>query len=494
MTLETRCATVPGSPLGREDTDELGAAFGGVRANRIARNAVTSDGVVKAARNPVAMRTYTDTYGVSLKAAKTVTNQRQSGRCWLFSTLNVMRAQVMSKLDVDDFELSQAFGMFYDKLEKANSFLEYVTQTAGLPWEDRAVAYLMDNAASDGGEWSFAANLVEKWGAVPKDAMPETACSKNSAQMNDVLARMLRRDAVRLRRLLSQGAGTDEVAGARRSMMQDVHRVLCSCLGEPPRTFDLKVEVGKRAQVDERLLTSVEPKKDPGDDKGGDKPVPGRRILRDRGITPREFVERYADFRIDDYVELISIPGGGREFGRAYGLRWMDTVMGGRPLRFLNVPMERLEDSAVASLRAGEPLYMACDVRQEFGRGLEDFPGVLATDTIDCEGLFDVELDMTRAEMYDSHESALTHAMTFQGVELGDDGRPRAWRVENSWGKDACKDGYLVMSGAWFRTYGGDVVIRRKHVAADLLELWDTAPAQVQDPWGGLGRAVGRIG
>ena len=476
---------VPGAALEVERVDALTEAFGQDRANRVARNAVTSADVHKAARNPVTMRAYRDTFGVSLKAAKTVTNQRRSGRCWLFSTLNVLRARAMRTLDVDDFEFSQAYGMFYDKLEKANSYLSYVVETADRPWDDRAVQFLMDyTAAADGGEWQFGANLVDKWGAVPKDAMPETACTKNSTQMDATLDRLLHKDAVELRRLVAAREDATGIAAAREAMLADVHRVLATCLGEPPLTFDFELEVGANAQVDANKLEAALPARE-GDDK---KP---RRILRERGITPREFVERYTGFDGNDYVELSSVPGVGLAFGHAYGVRWFDSVLGGRPLRFLNMEPEVLENAAVASLKAGVPLYMACDVAQEFGRTLDDFPGVLALDTMDRESLFGVELGMTRREMCEARETRLTHAMTFQGVELGQDGRPGAWRVENSWGKEACKDGYLVMSAEWFRLYGGDVVVERRFVPAEVLELWDSAPLEMTEPWGGLAYAMG---
>ena len=480
---------IAGTALAPEVVDALTEAFGSDRANAIARNATTSMGVNKAARNPVAMRAYTDTFGVSLKAAKTVTNQRRSGRCWLFATLNVLRARAMERLDVEDFEFSQAFGMFYDKLEKANAFLGNVVETAGLAWDDRTVEYLLEwgTAEQDGGEFAFAANLVAKWGAVPKAAMPETASSKDSSQMNATLGRMLRRDAVELRRLVASGEDESGVAAAREAMLADVHRVLCACLGEPPATFDVELSVGPKAKLGEGAEDKLEaalPAR-PGDD---EKP---RRILRDRGVTPREFVERYVGFDPADYVELVHVPAAGLEEGHAYGVRWLGTVVGGTPMRLLNVGAKTVEDAAVASLKAGVPCYMACDVMQEFGRNLDDFPGTLALDAIDREGLFGVELGMGRADMLDARETCFTHAMTFQGVELDADGRPAAWRVENSWGKDSCKDGYLIMSGDWHRLYGGDVVVERRFVDKATLKLWDTAPLEYTEPWGVLAAAMG---
>jgi bleomycin hydrolase len=439
--------------------------------------------VMKAARDQSTLRTYHDTYGVSLKTAKTVTNQRHSGRCWMFSTMNVARSEAMRRLDVDDFEFSQVFGMFYDKLEKANVFLENIIATAERPVDDRVVSLLLDSPVPDGGEWRFCANLITKWGLVPKADMPETACSKDSTQMNGHLSRLLRRDALTLRRAAADGEGVEGLRGRKVAMMADVHRVLCCCLGEPPATIDLEVEVGPHADVPAEKVSAQLPKDDDADDKP-------RRVLRDAKITPRQMVERYVGFDAADYVELISVPGDTRPFGHAFGVRWFDTVEGGRPCRFLNEPIEVLEDAAVASLEAGHPLYMGCDVGQCFPRHTEDFPGVIALDGMDVEGLFDVQLDMDKADMYDMRESSMTHAMTFQGVEVGDDGRPAAWRVENSWGKESCKDGYIVMSGDWFRLYGGNVVVRREFVPDDVLHAWDTAKLEMLEPWTPLAMAV----
>lgn len=455
------------------------------RANRIARNSVTSMDVMAAARNPVAMRTYADTYGVSVRAPKTVTNQRQSGRCWLFATLNTLRPQICSTLDVDDFEFSQAYNMFYDKLEKANSFLVNIIATADRPFDDRAVTMLLEGPAPDGGEWRYAANLIEKWGLVPKGVMPETACTKDTKQMNQYLFRLLRRDAAILRTAAADGETPAQLDERRVHMMEDVHHMLCTCLGEPPVSFDFECAVGEHAQVcAEKLAVQVNGPERAGEDA---KPV---RILRENGITPQEFQERYVGFKADDYVDLISCPGDTRPFERAVGIRWMDTVVGAPGMRMLNMPPEILEHAAIASLKAGRGCYMACDVAQEFARHIEDFPGVLALDTIDAEGLFGVDLDMEKATMYDMRESRMTHAMTFQGVELDKDGSPKAWRIENSWGKDACKDGYLIMSADWYRLYGGEVVVRREFVDEHTLKLWDTLPTEMCDPWSAVASAV----
>lgn len=485
---------------------EQGGTFGTERANRVARNAVTSMNVMAAARDYTRMRTYHDTYGVSIKRVGEVTNQRQSGRCWMFSAFNVARAATMDLLDVDSFEFSQAFGMFYDKLEKANAMLDQVIALADRPENDRKLDHVLEWGMSDGGYYFEAMDLIAKWGLVPKDAMPETACSKSSAEMDAQLNRLLRRAAADIRRAHRAGAGAGELAAKKASYMADVYRMLAVCLGEPPVTFDLEVKVGKKAKVDAAKLTPILPEDTPGEgcagdggaDEGGAKAAgakdadkDARMLLRDANITPREFAERYVPFDPNDYVQLVCMPGASRPWKTAWHVLLEEPMVGGTPNRFLNMPQEVLEQAAIASLKAGVPVGMDADVMQEFPRHIEDFPGVLATDGLDLEGLFGMDLRMSREDMLDVRETSLTHAMTFQGVELDDAGEPVAWRVENSWGKDACKDGYLYMSAEWFRTYGGAVTVMRRFVPEDVLELWDKAEAVDVEPWDSVAAALG---
>ena len=482
-------ATAPGA-LCADWAREQSESFSKDRTNRVARNAVTADGIMAAARDISRMRTYHDTYGISRPKTGDVTNQRQSGRCWMFATFNVVRAKTMKLLDVDSFEFSQSFGMFYDKLEKTNSFFENVIETADEPIEGREVSTILDNGIEDGGYVPFALNIIQKYGLVPKDAMPETACSKNSAEMNQQLDRLARKGALALRRAHADGATDDELRALTSSLMADAHRLLSVCLGEPPTTFDLKVKVGKYAKVDPAKLSAVEPQEPTADDKGdkGEKSDKDEKslILRDEGITPLEFVERYVGVDPTDWVDLISCPLPEYPYGPAYHLRRVDSIVGGQPLRSLNCEMDVLEDAAIRSLRAGVPVAMACDVMKEFPRHIDDYKYVLATDTMDFDSLFGCELEMGREDLVRIRETYLSHEMTFQGVELGADGRPVAWRIENSWGKDAGKDGYLIMSADWFRTYGGNVTVRREFIDEATLKLWDTVPSEDVDPWSSI--------
>ena len=485
-------------------TRKRSCAFSGERANRIARNSVTSMDVMAAARDISRMRSYTDTYGIAIAKTGEITNQRQSGRCWMFSAFNVLRQETMRFLDVDTFEFSQSFGMFYDKLEKANATLERIIDTADLPTDSREVEDLLEDGLDDGGYYPFAMNIVRKWGLVPKDAMGETACSKNSAQMDGQLNRALRRAAGILRSEAQGGVGTDDLRARKQELLADVHQILCVCLGEPPARFDLELKVGKDCKADPKKLFPIEPAPQAkGQGQGGgtgsdaatgtkDKDEKPSQILRDLGLTPLEFVERYVPTDPTAYVSLVSIPSERFPYGRVYRLLRTDSFIAGMRTRFLNVEPELLDQAAIASLKDGRPLAMACDVMQNFPRHIEDFKYVLSTDAVDVDGLFGIDLSMSRTDMLDLHETSLTHAMTFQGVELDGNGSPKAWRVENSWGKDAGKDGYLIMSADWFHLYGGEIDVRCEYVPTELLDSWDDESQDIEvEPWSSMGRALG---
>lgn len=484
-------AASPARAIELEQVAELTKHFDRSRANRIAMNAVTADGVAKAARNPVAFRAHTKPFDVSLEAPALITNQKKTGRCWLFTTYNTLRQRWARAIDCGSVDFSHAYGQFFDKLEKANSFFDHVIETIDRPYDDRVVEHLMRHPIPDGGEWRFAANLIEKWGMVPAEVMPETVCSENSDAMNKVLERLLRKGAGDLRRAHRAGADEDELRGKVVELLASVHRVLCVCLGEPPASFDLVVEMGPEATLDDEhhVGATVEiqgPLEGPGghptERKGS------KRILKHPGLTPQDFAKRYLGFDAAEYVDLISFPLEDLPYHKVYGVRWLDSVVGGEPMRFLNVPMAELEDAAMASLDAGEACYFGCNVGQNSPRTLDDFPGILGLDTMDFDGLFDIDLTMEKGEMFELREAYLTHAMTLQGYSRASDGRPSAWRVENSWGEGSCDHGYFTIAGDWWRLYSGEVVVRRCFVDEKTLELWDSAEPTMTDPWGVIAR------
>lgn len=503
--------------------DEQDKHFHNSRANRIARNAVTSMDIMPAARDISTMPTYHDTYGITLSHIGNITNQKHSGRCWMFTAYNVLRHNTIKFLDVENFEFSQSYGMFFDKLEKAHASLTYAIKTADKPLNNQEVMCHLDSVAQDGGYYSYAMSMVNKWGVVPKSAMPETACSENSEAMDAQLGRLLHKDMLRLRKMFAEGATTEELNSTKDDMLEEVYQLLAICLGNPPQSFDLICEVGSKCKADPSLISEITPKDEPDDEDKKDASTPEeetsthdekdsstsatekdekdkddkkdeRRVLRHYNLTAQSFTNTYVQVKTNDYIQLASIPHSDFSYNKVYFVKDNESVIGGcMPSRFLNVAPEVLEKAAIASLKADHPVSMACDVCQEFPRYIDDFKYVLALDTVDTNGLFGIDFDMTRNEMLDARETCLTHAMTFQGVELDKEGHAKAWRVENSWGTDRGKDGFLIMSADWFRLYGGEVDVLREFVDETLVKIWDTPQDDiVVDPWSGMGQTLAR--
>ena len=252
-------------------------AFDADRANQVAMRAVTTNGVVKAATNQEVYRRDRHQYSISLEQGN-ITNQKQSGRCWMFAALNTMRFAIMKKLDLDTFELSQNYTLFYDKLEKANYFLESILETLEEPTSGRVIAHLLMAPLNDGGQWDMFCNLIEKYGVVPKDAMPETVCSSATREMAGYMTRKLREFACTLREGHQNGKDLEELRGEKEGMMQTIYNMLCIALGKPPKTFTLEVRNKKKE------------------------------FLRDEGLTGKEFFQKYIGWDLSQYVSLINAP------------------------------------------------------------------------------------------------------------------------------------------------------------------------------------------
>ncbi len=427
------------------------AEFGAERANLVARDAVMTNGLNKSCLSHGARRRTTHTFSVSLQQGS-VTSQKASGRCWLFAAMNVMRARVMKKLDLKDFELSQNYMLFWDKLEKANWFLENVLATLDEPTGSRLLDFLLRDPVGDGGQWDMMANLVKKYGVVPKSAMPESAVSSATRDMNRVVTELLRTDAVLLRRMAAQGRQREALEAEKRRMVGEVYRILVICLGEPPRTVDLEV-------------------RDKNDS-----------FIRDIGLTPREFFKKYVDMDLEQYVSLINAPTADKPFYRRYTVKMLGNVREGDPVCYINLPIDEVKAAAIAQMRDGEPVWFGCDV----GPYSDRETGLLDPDNYDYENTLDIKLSMTKAERLDYCQSQMTHAMVFQGVNLDDAGKPNRWRVENSWGDEAGRKGYYVMSDKWFDEYMYQVVVNKKYLTPEQLAVLDTPVIELA-PWDPMG-------
>ena len=426
-------------------------AFDGDRANRIAMDAVTKNGVNNAAVRFENAREMRHTFNISLEQGD-ITNQKQSGRCWMFAALNTLRYQVMKKYDLKTFELSQAYLFFWDKLEKSNYFLESILDTLDEPANGRLVSYLLTAPVNDGGQWDMLCNLIEKYGVVPKTAYPESKASSGSREMDMTLTEKLREDACILRKLHKEGKGLDELRAHKTRMLGEIYRLLCICLGEPPKTFTFEYR-----------------------DKDNN-------FHREEGLTPKSFFEKYVGVDLSDYVSLINAPTEDKPYGRSYTVQYLGNVKEGSAVRYLNLPIEELKKAAIAQMKDGQPVWFGCDV----GKHSERDSGIMDLDIRGLEDLLDTRFTMTKAERLDYGQSLMTHAMVFQGVNLDENGKPNRWRVENSWGKEPGKDGYYLMTDRWFDEYMYQVVVNKKYLTAEQIAAYEAEPIALE-PWDPMG-------
>lgn len=431
--------------------EEAETAFHSSPINTVAMNTVMNNGVLKSAVNSYAARASRHTYSITLDQGS-ITNQKASGRCWMFAALNVMRFETIHKWNLEDFEYSQCYPFFYDKLEKSNYFLENILKTLNEPTEGRLINYLLQAPINDGGQWDMFANIVRKYGVVPKEAMPESVSSSASREMCSVLTRLLRTDAWILRTAYRDGASMAELLQKKESMMQEVYRLLCICLGEPPKSFDFEIF-----------------------DKD-------KNLIRESGITPTAFFEKYVGWNLDDYVSLINAPTKDKPYYRSYSVRYLGNVTEGKIVRYLNLPSEELKKAAIAQMKDGSPVWFGCDVGKSSGR--ED--GLMDLNLYNLEDLFTLQFPMDKAARLDYGESLMTHAMVFQGVDLDENEQPLRWRVENSWGKEPGKDGYYCMTDDWFDEYNYQIVVNKKYLSADRIAEYESEPIMLQ-PWDPMG-------
>jgi bleomycin hydrolase len=438
--------------LGNEDLELLRKEFSSNPAYRLTQNAVTKVGLDDVAVNREVVNATSHALSIALDDWK-VTNQERSGRCWLFAGLNLLRVGAMRKMGLKEFEFSQNFVMFWDKLERANYFLEAIIETADRDVDDRTVAFLLDSAANDGGQWNMFVALVDKHGLVPKSFMPETHSSSNTGRMNSVLRNLLRQGAKTLRHASARSA--EEARAEKAEILAVVHRVLCIHLGTPPSQFDWQ-------WIDS-----------------------DRTFHRDGTLTPREFARRYVELPLDEYVCLVHDPRPQSPMERTFTVEYLGNVVGAPPVTYLNVGVPVMKDLAVRALESGEPVWFGCDV----GKMMSNDFGIWDTALFEYPAVYDTTFHLDKADRLLYHDTEMTHAMLFTGVDLAD-GRPRRWRVENSWGSDKGKDGFFTMNDSWFDEYVFEIAARRSQLPDELRRVLDQEPIVLPawDPMGALAR------
>ena len=381
-----------------------------------------------------------------------VTNQKGSGRCWLFAALNLFRELAAKKMNVKFFELSQNFIAYYDQLEKANYFLDSVLKTLHLPKDDRLVVHILESGIQDGGQWDMMVSLVKKYGLVPKSAMPETFQSENTRSLNRAINMKLRRAAGILRREHKNGADEETLNTIVEKTVSDIHHMLTAGYGCPPEKFDLEY-----IDKDEKYV-------------------------RVEGLTPKAFFDEYIAFPFDEYVSLIHSPTDDKPMNRAYTVRFLGNVVGGQKITYVNAELDVMKKAVMETIDQGETVWFGSDV----GWFMDRAAGSLIMDLSDYSPLFGgMEFASSKEDKLDMRMSAMDHAMTITGYHEVH-GKPVRWKIQNSWGEEKGDKGYYMMNDEWFDNFVYQAVVKKSLLPKEVLSALDQEFITL-DPWDPMG-------
>ena len=418
--------------------------------NTASRNALIKNDLANVALNWENFSQINHNFSNLIKKELPATNQKASGRCWGFAGLNLMRLQVVDRLDLNTFEFSQNYFMFWDKLEKANYFLENIIKSRNESYESRLITHLLKAPVQDGGQWDMFVNLIDKYGAVPKDVMPETNHSSKSGAMNYILTHKLREFASILRKKPEKNSGA-----LKKDMMETVYNLLAMFLGQPPDIINWST----RNKDNKHIVIS--------------------------DMTPIDFLKKYGDINIRDKVCLIHAPMNNKKFNTMYTVEYLGNVVEGKIIKYLNADIKELKNSAMNSIKNNEAVWFGCDVGKRFSRDM----GVLDMGIYDYENVFQTSFNMNKQARLEYGDSEMTHAMLLTGVDIKKRNSTK-WKIENSWGTKSGDQGYMMMTDEWFDEYTYEVVIDKKYLNKKLLKYLDMKPVALApwDPMGALAR------
>ena len=429
--------------------DEIRNGRQATAADRAIANAIAANPIDKLAQNH-ANAGAIDTHFSIETPAQSITDQQQSGRCWMFSGMNVLRAAFAKRTDSLRVDFSQAYLFFYDQLEKANLFLQGVVETADKPMDDTRVQFFFKNPINDGGTFCGVADLADKYGLVPKEVMPETYSSDNTSQMARLVASKLREYGLGLRQMVADGKAAKDIEAEKTRMLATIYRMLALTIGEPPTKFSYAF---KNAE--------------------------GRTVGKAKEYTPQEFFKEVVGGPINGtFIMAMNDPR--RPYYKTYEVEYDRHTYDGHNWKYINLPMDDIEQMAIASLKDGRKLYSSYDV----GKFLDRTRGYADPANYDYGSLMGTTFGMDKAQRISTYDSGSTHAMTLTAVDLDADGKATKWKVENSWGDWSQQRGYLIMSDNWFREYMFRLVVNKKYVPEKILKLNEQEPVMVmpEDP------------
>tara|TARA_Y100001970_G_scaffold290110_1_gene422629 strand:- start:2325 stop:3668 length:1344 start_codon:yes stop_codon:yes gene_type:complete len=420
---------------------------------KLSRNAAAHNEITDLAMDWDVFRKIDHTFSEQISGEMKITNQKSSGRCWGYAGLNLFRIYLGRKHGLRNFEFSQTYFMFWDKLEKSNYFLNSIIDTAQKSWDSRLIMHLLDNPIQDGGQWDMWVNLINKYGVVPKSEMPETYQSGKSMRMNRMITRKLREFAKELREAINSKNSIEEIFKLKNTMLSIVYKMLVIHLGQPPESFTWQVRDKKK------------------------------NFHRYDDLTPKTFFKDHVGLDLNNFVCLIDCPMSDKEYNRVYTVEFLGNVIEGNAIRYLNVEIEVLKRATIESIKNNDPVWFGCDV----GKYLHRTHGVMDTQLFDFELFYGTSFSLDKASRLEYGESKMTHAMLFTGVDLDSNRNPKKWRVENSWGERNGEKGYYIMSDDWFEQYLYEVVIDKKYLDSSIVEMYESQDAKLLPPWDPMG-------
>lgn len=438
------CCSLSAQSVSDKDLQEIRNSFKKDQSTTAIQNVLTTHKDIKDNALNHDLQNKIDHYFKYRADVKGITNQKSSGRCWMFTSMNVLRPSIMKKHNLNSFDFSHNYLYFWDIFEKSNLFLENIISTSSLPIDDQSVTYLFKSPTGDGGVWNLYYNAAEKYGVVPDVVMPETEHSNNTNQMISLINEKLRRDGYNLRELFQNGKKEKELRAEKQKTLNDIYRILALCLGEPPTQFEWRYK-----------------------DSAGN--------IVEKNYTPKEFYKEItpSDYNVENYIMIMNDPT--REYYKVYEIDNYKNTIEGVNWIYLNLPNDDIKKAALQSIKSNEPMYASCDVGKQHNRAT----GIMDPKMYDYESLLGVKLDMDKKARILTRQSGSSHAMTLIGCDTDKNDNPTKWEFENSWGASAGNNGYLTFTDDWFDEYMFRLVIHRKYLDAKAIESLKQKPIKL---------------